>query len=85
MLSEKLGATSVTETYSEIRRKMIMRREERKRSSALAALNDPEHEAKQRAKRTETKAKAKKRKNQAFSETKARYGMKGGAKKPRRE
>lgn len=84
LLSQKLGVTSVAETYSEIRRKMSMRREERKRASAMATVNDPELEGKRRAKRTETKAKARKRKNASFAETKMRYGAKSG-KRARRE
>lgn len=76
LLSQKLGVTSVAGMYSDIRRKMTMRREERKRESALAAVNNPEIDAKRRAKKTESKAKAKKRKSASFAETKLRYGQK---------
>ena len=85
LLSQKIGVTSVAEIYSDIRRKMTMRREERKRASALAVVNNPEIDAKRRAKKTESKAKAKKRKSASFAETKLRYGQKGGNKRIRQE
>lgn len=75
-MSTKIGVTSVAEVYSDIRRKMTMRREERKRASALAVVSNPEIDAKRRAKKTESKAKAKKRKSASFAETKLRYGQK---------
>lgn len=85
LLSQKVGVTGVAETYSEIRQKIAVRREERKRGMALSAINDPEVDARRRAKRNESKAKSRKRKNEAYAQTKMRYGQKGGAKRSRAE
>jgi U3 small nucleolar RNA-associated protein 20 len=85
LLSQKIGVGSVAEIYSSIRRTMSMRREERKRASALAVVNNPEIDAKRRAKKTENKAKAKKRKSASYADNKLRYGQKGGSKRMRQE
>lgn len=85
MLSQRLGVTPVTETYSKIQRNMAVKREGRKRTTALQAVNNPEVEAQRRAKKNDSTMKNRKRKNESFKDTKLKYGVMSKGKRPRRD
>lgn len=85
MLSQRLGVTRVTETYSKIQRNMAVKREGRKRTTALQAVNNPEVEAQRRAKKNDSTLKNRKRKNESFKETKLKYGVMSKGKRVRRD
>lgn len=85
MLSKRVGVTLVTEAYSKVQRSMAIKRESRKRTSALHAVNNPEAEAHRRAKKNESTLKNRKRKNESFKETKLKYGVMSKGKRARRD
>lgn len=85
MLAGRVGISPVTEVYSKIQRSMAVKREGRKRATALRAVTNPETEAHVRAKRNESKLKNRKRKNESFKETKLKYGVMSKGKRARRD
>lgn len=85
ILANRLGVSPVTEEYSKIQRNMAVKREGRKRTTALQAVTNAETEAQRRAKKTDSKLKNRKRKNESFKETKVKYGVMSKGKRARRD
>ncbi|KAK4055206.1 U3 snoRNP protein [Microbotryomycetes sp. JL201] len=82
VLQAKVGSTVFANAYNSVRQRAVQRRHERKTMRAQQVLNDPEQEAKRKAKRNDQKAKQRKRKNAAFADAKGRLGS---SKKRRQE
>lgn len=85
MLANRLGISPVTEAYSKIQRNMAVKREGRKRTTALQAVTNPETEAQRRAKKNDSKMKNRKRKNESYKETKLKYGVMSRGKRARQD
>lgn len=82
LLQAKVGTTAYSTVHTTIRQKAAERRNARKTELALAAVNNPEEDAKRKAKRAEQKMKQRKRKHAAAADQRGRLGS---SKKSRRD
>ncbi|GAA6011855.1 hypothetical protein JCM11491_000772 [Sporobolomyces phaffii] len=74
LMQTKIGTTEYAAVHNEIRKRAAEKRNERKRTLALQAINDPEEDAKRKSRRAEQKKNQKKRKVAAFADKKERFG-----------
>ncbi|GAA5886649.1 hypothetical protein JCM16303_001398 [Sporobolomyces ruberrimus] len=74
LMQAKIGTTEYSSVHNEIRKRAAEKRNERKRTIALQAINDPEEDAKRKSRRAEQKKNQKKRKVAAFADQKERFG-----------
>ncbi|GAA5909110.1 Utp20p [Sporobolomyces salmoneus] len=74
LMQSKIGTTEYAAVHNEIRKRAAEKRNERKRTLALQAINDPEEDAKRKSRRAEQKKNQKKRKVAAFADKKERFG-----------
>ncbi|KAI8452196.1 hypothetical protein BY996DRAFT_4584890 [Phakopsora pachyrhizi] len=66
-LTEKVGTTLFSQVYGQLRTSAMQKRQDRKKTSALKAINQPELVAKRKLSRAESKRRFKKRKQEVFS------------------
>ncbi|GAA5956052.1 hypothetical protein JCM21900_002578 [Sporobolomyces salmonicolor] len=85
LLQGKIGTTAYSLVHNQIRQKAADKRNQRKRDLAMQVINNPEEDAKRKARRAAQKSAQKKRKTAAFAEQKERFGVGSRSKRARQE